>query len=170
MVQKQFEDNLKQLEITQKNALEAHEQSQTAEKVCFLNKNVSVPFCKFLYDSCTLRLESRLRVVPHFLSGIVERAKRERAWKSPHARKARRSRLFSHGVIFTRARVSLSLLSLRTYGGLLVVQLESKWHTTFRVVSVKNVRQQQERLKKQSCPPGRNVTNGNSGTISSKLF
>ena len=29
----------------------------------------------------------RLRVVPHFSSEIVERAKRERAWKSPHARK-----------------------------------------------------------------------------------
>ena len=29
----------------------------------------------------------RLRVVPHFSSGIVERAKRERAWNSPHARK-----------------------------------------------------------------------------------
>ena len=29
----------------------------------------------------------RLRLVPHFSSGIVERAKRERAWKSPHARK-----------------------------------------------------------------------------------
>ena len=29
----------------------------------------------------------RLRVVPHFSSGIVERAKRERAWKSPHSRK-----------------------------------------------------------------------------------
>ena len=29
----------------------------------------------------------RLRVVLHFSSGIVERAKRERAWKSPHARK-----------------------------------------------------------------------------------
>ena len=26
---------------------------------------------------------------PHFSSGIVERAKRKRAWKSPHARKAR---------------------------------------------------------------------------------
>ena len=31
------------------------------------------------------REKSRLRVVPHFSSGIVERAKRERAWKSPHA-------------------------------------------------------------------------------------
>ena len=29
----------------------------------------------------------RLRVVPHFSSGIVERAKREHTWKSPHARK-----------------------------------------------------------------------------------
>ena len=29
----------------------------------------------------------RLRVVSHFSSGIVERAKRQRAWKSPHARK-----------------------------------------------------------------------------------
>ena len=27
---------------------------------------------------------------PHFSSGMAERAKRERAWKSPHARKARR--------------------------------------------------------------------------------
>ena len=32
-----------------------------------------------------LRSITRLRVVPHFSSGIVERAKRERAWKSPHA-------------------------------------------------------------------------------------
>ena len=30
---------------------------------------------------------TRVRVVPHLSSGIVERAKRERAWKSPHARK-----------------------------------------------------------------------------------
>ena len=55
----------------------------------------------------------RLRVVPHFSSGIVERAKRERAWKLPHARKGdTRCRLFSRGVIFTRARVSLAFLSL----------------------------------------------------------
>ena len=44
----------------------------------------------------------RLRVVPYFSSGIVER-------------------LFSRGVIFTRARVSLALLSLRKNGGLLEV-------------------------------------------------
>ena len=41
----------------------------------------------------------RLREVPHFSSGIVERAKRERAWKSPHARKAirggKRGKIFS---------------------------------------------------------------------------
>ena len=35
----------------------------------------------------TCSLDYRLRVVPHFSSEIVERAKRERAWKSPHARK-----------------------------------------------------------------------------------
>ena len=60
-------------------------------------------------------------------------------WKVDYLRKARRSRLLSRGVIFTRASVSLALLSLRT-GGLLVVYLESKWHTTFRVVSVENFR------------------------------
>ena len=90
--------------------------------------------------------QSRLRVVPHFSSGIVERAKRERTWKSPHARKGdtRRGerkmgfvcspsifslpaacRLFSRGVIFTPARVSLTLLSLRKNGGLLVVYNQS---------------------------------------------
>ena len=39
---------------------------------------------------CTIPDSYRLQVVPHFSSGIVERAKRERACKSPHARKARR--------------------------------------------------------------------------------
>ena len=72
---------------------------------------------------------ARLRVVPHFSSGIVERA-----WKSPHARKGdtrrgernmiislspHRVSPFSRGVIFTLARVSLALLSLR-----------KKWGTT----------------------------------------
>ena len=46
MVQKQFEDNLKQLEITQENALEAHDQSQTAEKVCYLSQSHFVNFCE----------------------------------------------------------------------------------------------------------------------------
>ena len=70
---------------------------------------------------------ARLRVVPHFSSGIVERAERERAWKSPHTRKGdtrrgERKPAFSRvGLIFTRTRVSLALLSLRKTGGLLVV-------------------------------------------------
>ena len=65
----------------------------------------------------------RLRVVPRFSSGTVERAKRKRAWKSPHARKGDTQRgesLFSRAVIFTRARVSLALLSPRKNEGLLV--------------------------------------------------
>ena len=84
-------------------------------------------------------LFSRLRVVPHFSSGIVERAKPSA--RENHPREKRRHaagrekneksekffslpaacRLFSRGVIFTRGRVSLALLSLRTNGGLLVV-------------------------------------------------
>ena len=46
-------------------------------------KLVSVPFSILV----------RLRVVPHFSSGIVERAKRERAWKSTHARKGETRRV-----------------------------------------------------------------------------
>ena len=53
-------------------------------------------------DGCILDYEQ----APFFLIlGIVERAKRERARKSPH-----RVSPFSRGVIFTRARVSLALL------------------------------------------------------------
>ena len=45
----------------------------------------------------TRHTNGRLRVVPHFTSGIVERAKRERAWKSPHAKAWRRHRyVYSH--------------------------------------------------------------------------
>ena len=55
---------------------------------------------RFFVDSLSKKI-CRLRVVLHFSSGIVERAKRGRAWKSPHA-----CRLFSRGVILTRARVS----------------------------------------------------------------
>ena len=52
-----------------------------------------------------------------FSSGIVERPKRERARKSPHTSSLPAAcRLFSRGVIFTRARVSLALLSLRKTG------------------------------------------------------
>ena len=65
-------------------------------------------------------IKLRLRVDPHFSSGIVERAKRERARKSPHARKGDTPR----GMIFTRARVSHALLYLRKNGGLLVVYIK----------------------------------------------
>ena len=44
-------------------------------------------------------LSSRLRVVPHFYSGIVEWAKRERAWKSPHARKGDTPSRFARSTI-----------------------------------------------------------------------
>ena len=66
----------------------------------------------------SIRLFFRLRVVPRLSSRIVERAKRERAWKSPHARKGDTRRGLAW-VLFTRALVSLSLLSLRKNGGLL---------------------------------------------------
>ena len=44
------------------------------------------PLLEFIIAKC-LWGTRRLRVVPHFSSGIVERAKREGAWKSSHARK-----------------------------------------------------------------------------------
>ena len=53
-----------------------HALSRSFFVVCFLHTLFAVSH----YDT-------RLRVVPHFSSGIVKRAKRERAWKSPHARK-----------------------------------------------------------------------------------
>ena len=56
----------------------------------------------------------RLRVVPHFSSGD-SRASETRARMKITPREKRR------GVIFTHARVSLALLSLRENGGLLVV-------------------------------------------------
>ena len=67
-------------------------------------------------------------VVPHLFSGIVERAKPERARENHSTREKatrggdhiflspRRVSPFWRGVIFTHARVSLALLSLRTNG------------------------------------------------------
>ena len=66
---------------------------------------------------------ARLRAFPHFPSRIVERAKRARAFLPP-----RRVSPFSRGVIFTRARVSLTPLSLRENKGLLDVR-----HSWFRI-------------------------------------
>ena len=50
------------------------------------------------------RYSARLQVVPHFSSGIVERAKRERTWKSPHLRKGN-----THVGWFSRALAFCSL-------------------------------------------------------------
>ena len=67
-------------------------------------------------------MSARLRVFPHFSSGIVERAKRKRVKITPREKgDTLRVSPFSRGVIFTRARVSLAPLPLRTSGGLLVV-------------------------------------------------
>ena len=63
---------------------------------------------------------------PHYFSGIVEQAKRELVWKSPAA-----WRLFSRGVMFTRPRVSLALLSLRKNGTTRSLRLS--WATLNRV-------------------------------------
>ena len=57
---------------------------------------------------------------PHFSSWIVERGKCEGMWKSPHARNGNTlpvtCHLFSRGVIFTHARILVTLLSLRENG------------------------------------------------------
>ena len=47
--------------------------------VAMYNMNKTIVESGWIYRLC------RLRVVPHFSSGIVERAKRERAWKSTTA-------------------------------------------------------------------------------------
>ena len=94
---------------------------------------------------------ARLQVVPHFSSGIVERAKCECAWKSSHARKGntrqgeRKMRdprvAFSriHGVIFMRTHVFLALLSLRDYTRSLYSadQLSGAPNISFRKISVR---------------------------------
>ena len=70
-----------------------------------------------MYESSTL-LFTRLRVVPHFSSGILERAKRERAWKSPHARKAIRGGERDGMIFQARSRFVRSTIP------------EEKWGTT----------------------------------------
>ena len=52
----------------------------------FLSSYVTVCTLYIHWKLCRC-LYCRLRVVPHFSLGIVERTKRKRAWKSPHARK-----------------------------------------------------------------------------------
>ena len=64
----------------------------------------------------------RLQVVPHFSSGIVEWTKRERMWKSPHARKgdtgSREYRLSCRGDFHARSHFARSTIP------------EEKWGTT----------------------------------------
>ena len=60
----------------------------------------------FINYACRFQDKDRLQVVPHFSSGIVGRVKYERAWKSPHARKAilpAAHVVFSHVGWFSRA-------------------------------------------------------------------
>ena len=76
----------------------------------------------------------RLRVVPHFSSGTVERAKRERAGKSPHARKGDTRRGERKMIIFLSPRhVSIFLawddFHARSRFALSTIP-EEKWGTT----------------------------------------
>ena len=65
---------------------------------------------------------TRLRVVPHFSSGMVEEAKRERASKITSREKARRGEPFlAWGDCHARLRFARSTIPRRN-GGLLVVQ------------------------------------------------
>ena len=84
--------------------------------------------------------QSRLRLVPHFSSRIVERAKREPACKSPHARKGDTRRVaFSRVRWFSRALAFRSLyypwgtrsicFCEELNGGLLVVYCQTGWIT-----------------------------------------
>ena len=70
----------------------------------------------------------RLRVVPHFSSGIVERGKHERTWKSPHARKGDTRRgesvmspFLVWGDFYTHSRFTRSTIPEEN-GGLFVVK------------------------------------------------
>ena len=94
----------------------------------FNSSNVGTFFWSWILKDCIKRsrclmFTSRLRVVSHFSSGILERAEPpSRVQITPHEKgETRAVGLFSRGVIFTRARLSLALLSLRTNEGKLVV-------------------------------------------------
>ena len=99
--------------------------ARTICKRVHLFKNRRLLFAVWIFCKPINNAYDRLRVVPHFSSGIVERAKRERAWKLPHARKGdtrRGERIFSLSlsrVAFFR--VGWFSRPLRKNGGLLVV-------------------------------------------------
>ena len=58
--------------------------------------------------------------VPIFAQGIVEWAKRERAWKSPHARKARRGAFLAWVDFHGRSRFACSTIPEQKWGLLVV--------------------------------------------------
>ena len=66
----------------------------------------------------SIRLFFRLRVVPRLSSRTVERAKRERAWKSPHLRKGDTRLGLAWGAFYARSRFARSTIT------------EEKWGTT----------------------------------------
>ena len=66
----------------------------------------------------SIRLFFRLRVVPRLSSRTVERAKRERAWKSPHPRKDDTRLGLAWGAFHARSRFARSTIT------------EEKWGTT----------------------------------------
>ena len=75
----------------------------TAPRHTFLWSNLQ---CWPPRDPVILCARVRLQVVSHFSSGIVERAKRERAWKSPHARKGdtrRKSPITGKSILYSKA-------------------------------------------------------------------
>ena len=84
-----------------------HRKNNVNDKIfhCFCQK-IENKIIRDNHNSYYVHCKSRLRVVPHFSSGIGERAKCECAWKSPHARKGntylshatRDIRLFPHCV------------------------------------------------------------------------
>ena len=65
-----------------------HRKNNVNDKIfhCFCQK-IENKIIRDNHNSYYVHCKSRLRVVPLFSSGIVERAKPERRWKSPDARK-----------------------------------------------------------------------------------
>ena len=124
----------------------------TPENVCFswmrhLNSFSWLPVrVQLVYPLFHSWYPLRLWVVPHFSSGIVERAKRECAWKSSHARKGdtrrgerkMRKNHFSHFSPFSPRRVSPFLawgdFHVRSRFACSTIR-EEKWGTTCSLIS-----------------------------------
>ena len=95
-----------------------------------------------IFAHLSIRDWIRLRVVPHFSSGIVERTKHERAWKSTHARKGdtrrgerKKCRLFSRGVIFhARLRFARSTIPSEKWGTTRSLRLNERLFFLVRIL------------------------------------